>query len=135
VNRPLLHKYRATSVAQRLVFDGITFGIFEIAGEDHDQVDDGPDTAATECEQLRHADACMARVEAMHAKAAEKPAEQEGDQPTIVVLGWPVLAGSWIGTAEDIALLCIAIGAKLAWIGRRPATGRTRLLFQCLFNN
>ena len=77
----------------------------------------------------------MARVEPVHTENAQKPAQQQRDEPAAIVFGGLVLACALIGASENVALLCIAVRAKLARIRGWSATGGTGLLFQLKFKN
>ncbi len=75
----------------------------------------------------------MAGVEPVHTKNTQKPAQKQRDKPAAIVFGGLVLACALIGASENVALLCIAVGAKLARIWGWSAAGGTGLLFQLKF--
>jgi len=61
----------------------VTVAISVTLRNDHDQVNQIPNSKATKSQQLGHADAGFFRVEAMDAEGAQKEAEEEGCQPVI----------------------------------------------------
>jgi hypothetical protein len=61
----------------------VTVAISEAVCDDHDQVDECPDSEAAEREELGHGDARFFRIEAMDAEGAQKEAEEESCQPVI----------------------------------------------------
>ena len=78
---PMPAKIRASS---RLLLEGQTRDIFEAAGEDHDEINQRPDAAAAEGQQLCDADAGMPGIETMDTKTAQKETQQHGGQPFLV---------------------------------------------------
>jgi|ERR1700722_2547320 len=61
----------------------ITIAISEAVRDDHDQVDECPDSEPAQCQKLGDADAGFFRVEAMNAEGTQKEAEEQGCQPVI----------------------------------------------------
>jgi len=66
-----------------LLLQGTPLGVGELVGDDHDEVDEGPDAAAAQGEELRDADADVSGVEAVDAEASQEEAQQQGDQPVL----------------------------------------------------
>ena len=86
---------------------GRPLGVGELAEQDQDQVDQVPDPAAAEGDQLQDAEAGVAEVEAVDAEAAEEPGEQGGHQPLAVgeqagqLLAWNQPPPAWSRRLES----------------------------------
>lgn len=63
----------------------VAVAIFEILGDDHDQVNQGPDAAASKRQQLRHANTGLFRVKAMYPQPAQEEAQEQGSKPIIAL--------------------------------------------------
>ena len=76
---------KASSAIRKALFSvkRIAVAISETSGEYHDKVDQGPNAATAEREQLGDAYAGLPGVKAMHAYDAEEPAQEQGDQPVV----------------------------------------------------
>ena len=57
--------------------DGQPIAVLEVAGHDHDEVDQSPDSEAAESEQLQNARADLSHVEAVDPEGSQEKAEQD----------------------------------------------------------
>jgi hypothetical protein len=62
---------------------GSPAGVRHFSRRDVDEIDDRPDTAAPQCEELEDSEAGVAQVETIHSQAAQKDGEDERRRPTL----------------------------------------------------
>jgi len=83
--------------------EGQALYILVAAGEDHDEIDEGPDAATAEGDELDDADPDMSCVEAVDAEETEEETQQQGNQPLLVRYR-PGLATNSVPVDGDAAL-------------------------------
>lgn len=59
----------------------VAISVFIFLGDDHDKIDQRPDSATTQGELLRHANAGMAGIKTMNAEVSQEEAKEEGGKP------------------------------------------------------